>query len=434
MNNKMVIRLSEIFFLILFTAIIFQNPLMSLNSYFNYVDEGCFLFGALYIVCYILRNKKIEKTYMYMLVVIVAIVVLGLVSNLASDVSRTFFMIAQDIVCFTKDFICFIAAGLYFGRKGAGKNFIKFLIWEVHLILLIAFVCLCISQFADIGMTRGVRYGINCFKFIYSRPGMWSQYCILFLFILTADLQNSRINIKRILYFALLFIDWLATCRARAFVTLAIWLFLMVVGRKMANIQTVNRNNIRQLTKTFLKPSYVIFAVGIICLLGWQQFQEYFGTDATTSRSLLVSAGISIMRDYFPLGSGFGTFGTEVAAQNYSPLYYRYGLNSFWALTEGGEELTDCYWPAVGASLGIFGIILMVILILLFIKSFLQSTKNNKYYSIAALTYCIYLLISSTATGIFSSYITAGFLIICMAIINSDKTKGGLKNGEYSSI
>lgn len=129
------------------------------------------------------------------------------------------------------------------------------------------------------------------------------------------------------------------------------------------------------------------------------------------------------MKDYFPFGSGFGTFGTEIAAQYYSPLYYRYGLSSFWALTEGGSELTDCYWPAVGAEMGLFGVVLAAVLILLFFKVFIQSTRGYKYFSIATITYCVYLLISSTATGIFASYITAGFLIVCMAVINVDQTK-----------
>lgn len=423
MNNKITIRISEIFFLFLFTAIIFQNPLMNVNSYFIYVDEICFILSILYILYHILLRRKCEKTYIYMLFVIVVIIALGLVSNWKSDVNRTWQMITLDIVYFTKDFICFIAASLYFSRRGVSKTFVDLLMTEIYLILWSAFACLCISQFVDIGMTRGVRYGVKCFMFIYNNAGMWSQYCVLYLFVLTADLQNSRLNFKRVVYFALLFIVWIATCRSRAFVTIALWFFLMVVGRKISNIPAPNQNNIRQMIRKFLKPSYIIFAAGVICLLGWEQFQEYFGEEATTARSLLFSGGVSIMRDYFPLGSGFGTFGTEVAAQYYSPLYYRYGLNTFWALTEGGSELTDCYWPAVGASIGIIGIVFMVVLILLFMKAFIQSTKGNKYYGIATITYCIYLLISSTATGIFSSYITAGFLIIDIAVINVERRK-----------
>lgn len=73
--------------------------------------------------------------------------------------------------------------------------------------------------------------------------------------------------------------------------------------------------------------------------------------------------------------------------------------------------------------MGLFGVVLAAVLILLFFKVFIQSTRGYKYFSIATITYCVYLLISSTATGIFASYITAGFLIVCMAVINVDQTK-----------
>lgn len=124
MNNKITIRISEIFFLFLFTAIIFQNPLMNVNSYFIYVDEICFILSILYILYHILLRRKCEKTYIYMLFVIVVIIALGLVSNWKSDVNRTWQMITLDIVYFTKDFICFIAASLYFSRRGVSKTFV----------------------------------------------------------------------------------------------------------------------------------------------------------------------------------------------------------------------------------------------------------------------------------------------------------------------
>ncbi|MFR7991437.1 MAG: hypothetical protein ACLU61_00615 [Lachnospiraceae bacterium] len=423
MENSKIVKVREIFFLIIFTLIIFQNPLMNLHSNFRYIDEFCFVLSVIYIIFYLCIYRKCEKIYIGMIAVMALMALVGIISNFKSDVERSIYIIVLDIVYFTKDFICFIAAGLYFRRKRVGRGFVNVFTAEIHFILLIAFVCLCISQFVDIGMTRGVRYGIPCFKFIYSNAGMWSQYGILFLFVLTADLQMNRLNYKRIFYFALLFIVWLFSCRSRAFVTAAIWLFFMVVGRKISDIRRAGDHTIRQVLRKFLKPSYIIFALCVIFLLGWEQFQGYFGEEATTARSLLFSGGLSIMKDYFPFGSGFGTFGTEIAAQYYSPLYYRYGLSSFWALTEGGSELTDCYWPAVGAEMGLFGVVLAAVLILLFFKVFIQSARGYKYFSIATITYCVYLLISSTATGIFASYITAGFLIICMAVINVDQTK-----------
>lgn len=427
-DRKQKISISDFFIIMIFTVILFQNPLMKVSSVFRFVDELLFMVSVVYITGSIMKKGVLNRQYAKMFVVMALIIGLGILSNSSSDVKRTSAMIALDIIFVLKSFICFIAAGMYFNERGFSKRQMNLLVGEVHLILWTALICMCISQVADIGMTYKVRYGIKCFKFIYGNPGMWSQYCIIFLLILTAELQYKALTQKRILYFSILIVVWLTSCRSRAFATVALWIFLMVIGRKIKDVSELDGTHVKKTIKGFMQPQYIALAVAVVLLLGWSQIQEYFGDEAVTARSLLVKGGISIMRDYFPLGSGFGTFGTEVAASYYSPLYYKYGLNSFWALAEGGTELVDCYWPAIAAELGFFGIILMLLLIVLFIKKFVRDAKGKKYYLIVALTYSAYLLMSSTATAIFSSYITAGFFVIAMALINVESEK---QEGEY---
>lgn len=414
--------------IVVFTVVIFQNPLMQISSAFRYVDEILFILSIIYIIATIVRKHRLDKQYAKMFVIMLLIIGLGLVSNKFSDVERTAVMIIFDIVFLLKDFICFIAAAMYFHEYGFSRRQMNLLTKEVHLILWIAFICMCISQVVNIGMTYKVRYGIKCFKFIYSNPGMWSQYCIIFLLILTAELQYQNLNRKRKLYFGMLIVVWLASVRSRAFAIIAVWLLLMVIGKKINDGMALNKRNVKKSIKAFLKPQYMIAAGIAMLALGWSQIQKYFGDTAVTARNLLVQGGISIMRDYFPLGSGFGTFGTEIAAKYYSPLYYKYGLNSFWALTEGGSELVDCYWPAIGAELGVVGVLLMALLIIALIKKMVKDSKGKKYFLIVSLTYSVYLLMSSTATGIFSSYVTAGFFVILMALIN---VKDVIQEGKY---
>lgn len=427
-DRKQKISISDFFIIMIFTVILFQNPLMKVSSIFRFVDELLFMVSVAYIVGSVLKKGVLNRQYAKMFVVMALIIGLGILSNSSSYVKRSSMMIVMDIVFILKDFICFIAAGMYFNERGFSKRQMNLLVGEVHLILWIALICMCISQITDIGMTYKVRYGIKCFKFIYSNPGMWSQYCIIFLLILTAELQYKMLTQKRIFYFFILGAVWLTTGRSRAFATVALWIFLMVIGRKIKDVSELDGENVRKTVKGFMRPQYIALAVVVVLLLGWSQIQEYFGDEAVTARSLLVKGGISVMRDFFPLGSGFGTFGTEVAANYYSPLYYKYGLNSHWALVEGGTELVDCYWPAIAAELGVFGLLLMILLIILFIKKFVRDAKGRKYCLIMALTYSAYLLMSSTATAIFSSYITAGFIVIAMALIN---VEGEIQEGKY---
>lgn len=415
------------FVILMFTLIMFQNPLMQISSIFRYIDEILFIISVVYITTFVTKKHRIHKLYAKMFVIMLMIICLGLIGNEFSNIDRSATMIMLDMVFLLKDFVCFIAAGMYFKERGFSKKQMNLLVSEVHIILWIAFICMCISQVVNIGMTYKVRYGIKCFKFVYSNPGMWSQYCIIFLLILTAELQYRNLNWKRKLYFGMLVVVWLSSCRSRAFATITLWLFLMIIGQKIKDVSELNRANVRKTIKGFMKPQYIAFAVIVVLVLGWSQIQEYFGNEAVTARSLLLQGGFWVMRDYFPLGSGFGTYGTEVAANYYSPLYYKYGLNTFWALAENGTELVDCYWPAIAAELGIVGLFLMALLIGLMIKKMVKDSTGGKYGLIVSLTYSAYLLLSSTATGIFSSYITAGFLMILMALINVKKDNAGRK-------
>lgn len=127
---------------------------MNLHSNFRYIDEFCFVLSVIYIIFYLCIYRKCEKIYIGMIAVMALMALVGIISNFKSDVERSIYIIVLDIVYFTKDFICFIAAGLYFRRKRVGRGFVNVFTAEIHFILLIAFVCLCISQFVDIGMTR----------------------------------------------------------------------------------------------------------------------------------------------------------------------------------------------------------------------------------------------------------------------------------------
>ena len=61
---------------------------------------------------------------------------------------------------------------------------------------------------------------------------------------------------------------------------------------------------------------------------------------------------------YFPLGAGFGRFGSAGAATNYSPEYVKRGYAYVWGLGQTAEEgrfLTDTEWPAIVGETGFFG-------------------------------------------------------------------------------
>ena len=73
-----------------------------------------------------------------------------------------------------------------------------------------------------------------------------------------------------------------------------------------------------------------LIVLGAIGLLGvvaaWKDIYFYYikGAQREYARALILMTSIAIANDYFPLGTGFGTFGSYYSKVNYSPVFYLY--------------------------------------------------------------------------------------------------------------
>ena len=173
----------------------------------------------------------------------------------------------------------------------------------------------------------------------------------------------------------------------------------------------------------------IIIIISLICLLvGWNQIKFYYlDTSVGSARHLLTVKSVEIAKDHFPLGAGFGTFGSYASGVNYSPLYYDYNLYVYNGLTpENHKFISDTYWPMILGQFGFIGLICFLIIIYcIFAK--IQDNYYNKLDNIyiAKLICFVYLIISSTSESAFSNPIAIPLAIILgLRYVNS-------KNDEY---
>ena len=140
-----------------------------------------------------------------------------------------------------------------------------------------------------------------------------------------------------------------------------------------------------------LKTSMYICLISIVVIyFTWSKFNAYYveGFDSEAreyrmARPETYKASIQIFKDYFPLGSGLGTFATNAAAEYYSPLYYKYGLSDVWGLSpDFNVFMADTYYPSL-AEYGILG----AFLFLWFWKRRLWAIQKLplKYYKVGAM-------------------------------------------------
>ena len=61
-------------------------------------------------------------------------------------------------------------------------------------------------------------------------------------------------------------------------------------------------------------------------MISWDQISFYYLSHDDVARNILTSKSMEIAKDYFPLGTGFGTYGSYISGVYYSSLYYKYDL------------------------------------------------------------------------------------------------------------
>lgn len=169
----------------------------------------------------------------------------------------------------------------------------------------------------------------------------------------------------------------------------------------------------------------------VIIFFTWTKFNAYyvegFQEDAERmARPETYKTGLLIMKDYFPFGSGLGTFASAAAAKEYSPLYYKYEIDDIWGLTpENPMFLADTFYPIVYSQFGFFG----ALMFLWFWKRRLQEANriiDPNYYKMALM--CILALaLENTADSSYLSGKGMGYFMILAVCLNSNKLLGKKK-------
>ena len=172
---------------------------------------------------------------------------------------------------------------------------------------------------------------------------------------------------------------------------------------------------------TYLKVGAL---ASVILFFTWTKFNVYYIEGfkegaKDMARPLTYMTGLQIMQDYFPFGSGLGTFACAAAAKEYSPLYKEYHLDNIWGLDkENPMFLADTFYPIVYSEFGIIG----VFFFLVFWKRRLNEANtiiDTTYYRMALM--CILALaLENTADSSYVSGKGMAYFMILAVCLNSN--------------
>lgn len=168
---------------------------------------------------------------------------------------------------------------------------------------------------------------------------------------------------------------------------------------------------------------YCVVVVTVILMVTWTRFDTYYvsGLDNEyLARPMTYKTSLKILLDYFPFGSGMGTFACNGAWRYYSPLYYKYDLNGIWGLNEGGGFICDAYYPTL-AQFGIVGVFFFC----WFWKRRLAAIDiiaDMRYYRVAMIAFCC-LAIEQTADSSWLSGKGMGYCMLIALCLNANRNQ-----------
>jgi O-antigen ligase len=228
--------------------------------------------------------------------------------------------------------------------------------------------------------------------------------------------NHNRVSLYLILFslFSLIFSGQrmeLAAC-------LAILLFVF-------STKIVNKKILRVILLTLL------FIFAVFLLLYFQKISSFNDNliNDGHARSVLYKGAYSLANEFFPLGSGLGTYGSSMSLSNENAMYQHLGISSYWWF-EGSSFLTDTHWAMTIGESGYIGALFYLLFLLkifyICYKNYIMKS-NEKYNALLGCMLIAFSFISSLATPIYAGTLLPILIISIVVSLNLnayDKNKG----------
>ena len=370
------IYLKSLFVAVLLVALI----ALELTRNGSYLDEAVGIASIPVILYY---YKRIPSYELVTLAIMVVIVLIGVFSNLIFSINSSLSSVFIDIVSQTKLFLGFF--GIRYALNDTEKKAVtNYLLLPAKIFLLSAFVCAVVSIFVSIGMSGEVRYGLRTFNFIFDFNHQYTSVAFLcFGTIVRSEKMPQRV---KSFYYVIGIVAIALALKSPALMFSLIFVFFLFYFKRYER----------------LSLKIIIPLLVALVLASRYQLQTYI-MDKEATRRVFIDYAFVDANEHFPLGSGFGTYGSAEAAKNYSPLYYEYGFHRRWGMSPNNSSfLFDTYWPCLLGQYGWFGFILNLIL---YYRWFVIIKNSQGEYDTQALLYALFFqyLIHALGAAILTS-------------------------------
>lgn len=374
----------------------------------NFIDE-VLIYGLFFFAFFGMLRKEFTWSKELVLYFVIATFYTIYSFIIKSNVLPAIF---KDLIIQSKPYIVFFSITIL---KPVFSNKFKLLIRKISLIV---GSILCIIGLLQLS-------GINLIYELFVHPSRYASVVTLSVILL---LWSSKLSRKNIFYTILLLSCGLISGRSKFFGFYMLFLLFMIES----NFNILNR--LSRKGKFFLMIGGIClilvaaypkinfyFIEGFSTLLEFQQNNTIDYNVHMLARPALYYVTPSVLIDFFPFGSGFGSFATYASEVYYSSLYEEYGIHKIYGLSrEYPGFINDAFLPSL-AQYGVFGIFLFLlfwrrIVKQLFINLRLRQLKKERIIGFLIIGF----LIIEFLTGSTFTQNRGGFAMALLAIIIQD--------------
>lgn len=381
---------------------------------FDYTDELCSLFLFILFLKYVFSTPKWEVNKLFLTVTAVFLFYLCYSFYIGSNVKSA---ILTDFVIQYKPYLGFFC--VYAIKPEIPERYRK----------LVREVCLVLGVYlALVGIGCLISY--ESLEYTFKHP---SRLATAVSVVALLYLYCSDYTTKDKLIFILLMIIGLTSGRSKFYGFFIICAAMVLFVRPSFKLKLNVKNVVFFIIVFVIVVFFTYTKIDLYFVTGGEELTTNEEVQDSIARAALYFHVPEILMDYFPLGSGFGSYATYASGVYYSPLYEKYGMDSIYGLTKDyGSFIADTYYPALAQ----FGIIGVCLFFLFWIRLAIKSVKNYRYIykeSLLSMVIILFFLIECTSDATIT-HNRGLFMMMLLGLLFSDIRRKRLNKNEMFKV
>jgi hypothetical protein len=391
---------------LVFLIFILQSPISrstsdSISSFVDALDE-IFAVVVFIVGLIVVAKKGLSGFSTKIFVFLMVFSIIGTIGTVAHNLQPSI-AVTKDVINCSKFAMTIFGTYVIFKPDMASqvlRGFQKIAYVLVPVFVVLTYISLAFPDtLFELGQER---FGLYAVRLFYYHPALFSQVIALIICSLSFDkASNSKYGtICRILCLLLLCMTLRSKAIAFVCVYIFLWLYLVLRDTKAS---------------VFL----IVPAALALFFVGFGQFDNYY-LNESAARSTMVADSLGIANANFPLGLGFGTFGSASAAEYYSPVYQSLDYNLHYGLGYVNTNYaTDVFWPTILGQFGWIGLLSFIVFFSILLVQCKRVYAKDLSTGLSVTAVLMFLLVTSIASSAFFNPIAVPFAMLFSLLTRS---------------